>query len=130
MPYELTFTRRVEPAEGEQYINPCCYGGDIVSEQLLPLVRAGYADIQANQEDWGWFIWFRDGAVKLAIDIVCDDPETGAFRIHLTSRVKRLLGSAVKDTPELDTLRDRVVAELTRWTGAAPGVERLDEHHM
>jgi hypothetical protein len=31
-------------------------GGDAVVNQLLPSVRARYAHIQTNQEDWGWFI--------------------------------------------------------------------------
>ena len=62
MPYEISFTRPVLISDREQYINECCVGGDAVVDALLPAVRAaGYEDIQSNQEDWGWFIWFRKG---------------------------------------------------------------------
>lgn len=91
MPYELSFTKVVGIQDREQYINECCVGGDVVRDELLPLVRARYEDVQTEQEDWGWFIWFRSGPVRLAIDIFTDDPDTGTFRIHLTARVKRFV---------------------------------------
>jgi hypothetical protein len=40
MPYELSFTRRVEVTGREEYINECCIGGDVVVGQLLPLIHA------------------------------------------------------------------------------------------
>ena len=61
MPYELSFTKRVPIVDREQYINECCIGGDVVVNRLLPSVRSRYTDVQTNQEDWGWFIWFRQG---------------------------------------------------------------------
>ena len=115
MPFEVAFTKPVTIVDREQYINECCVGGDIVVDQLLPAVRARYADVQSNQEDWGWFIWFRDGGVRLAIDVHTDDADAGAFRIRLTSRVKKLLFEKEADTPELDQLRSLVEAELRRW---------------
>src|SRR5215216_5940765 len=96
----------------EQYINECCVGGDAVVDQLLPAVRSRYVDIQANQEDWGWFIWFRKGNVGLSIDVFTDDPDAGAFRVHLTSNIKRFFVSErVLDTPELEELRAFIVSE-------------------
>ena len=98
---------------------------------LLPSIRDRYDDIQENQEDWGWFIWFAKGGIRLAVDIFCDDPETGAFRIHLTSRARRfLLPERVVDTPELEELRGLIVAELDRWGAAPVSVERLDTKYM
>src|SRR5262249_818057 len=93
VPYELSFTRPIGIRDREQYINDCCVGGDIVRDALLPLVTDSTSceDVQTEQEDWGWFIWFRKGSVRLAIDIFTDDPDAGAFRIHLTSRAKRFL---------------------------------------
>ena len=118
MPYELSFTKAVGVQDREQYINECCIGGDVVRDVLLPLVSSRYEDVQTEQEDWGWFIWFRKGPVRLAIDIFTDDPEIGAFRIHLTSRVKRFLAfERVVDSPELDALRDAVVEVLSAWAG-------------
>ena len=121
MPYEIAFTRPVTIVDREQYINDCCIGGDIVVDQLLPAVRAHYTDLQTNQEDWGWFIWFRRDGVRLAIDVHTDDADAGAFRIRLTSRVKKLLFEKETDTPELDELRIFVESELRRWgaTGIA-----------
>lgn len=131
MPYEVSFTRQVPIADRDQYINECCVGGDVVVGQLLPAVRALYTDVDTNQEDWGWFIWFRKGAVKLAIDVFTDDPDEGTFRIHLTSRTKRwLLPDTVTDTPELEELRARVVSDLAGWVGGPIKVTRLDRKYM
>ena len=118
MPYELSFTKRVSIADRERYFNDCCIGGDLVTDQLMPMVQQHYTDVQTNQEDWGWFIWFRKGDVRLAIDVFTDDPDIGAFRIHLTSRVKRMLVlDAIVDTPELEELRTLVMGELSPWVG-------------
>lgn len=66
MPYELSLRKRVSIADREQYFNECCIGGDLVTDQLMPMVQQHYTDVQTNQEDWGWFIWFRKGDVRLA----------------------------------------------------------------
>jgi hypothetical protein len=127
MPYEASFTKRVEGADRDQYFNDCCVGGDIVVNQLLPAVRARYADIQTEQEDWGWFIWFRQGDVRLAIDVFTDDPDAGKFRIHLTSRTRRWgLFDRVVDTPELDGLRTLVASELATWVGGPVKITHID----
>jgi hypothetical protein len=120
MPYEVSFTKRVPVLDREDYINDCCVGGDAVRDRLLPAVQARYGEVDTNQEDWGWFIWLRQGDVSLAIDIFTDDPDEGAFRIHLTSRTKRLLlFDQIVDTPELEGLRSLVVADLAEWVGRA-----------
>lgn len=127
MPYELSFTRRVAVTDREQYINDCCIGGDMVLSQLLPALRARYGALQPQQEDWGWFIWFRKGDVRLAIDVFTDGPEAGEFRIHLTSRVKRLIVlNSVADTPELNELHGLVVAELSAWVGGPVKSEPIE----
>jgi hypothetical protein len=131
MPYEISFTRRVAIEDRDQYINDCCVGGDVVVNQLLPAVRPRYADLQTEQEDWGWFIWFRKGNVRLAIDVFTDDPDAGAFRIHLTSRTKRLLVlDTVVDSPELEEVRALVVSELAAWVGGMVTVTHLDANYM
>ena len=116
MPYELSFTKHVVVTDREQYINECCIGGDVIVDRLLPSVRQRYTDVQSEQEDWGWFIWFRKDRVKLAIDVFTDDPDVGDFRIHLTSRKRGLLFEKVADTPELEELRALVLSELSAWT--------------
>lgn len=61
----------------------------------------------------------------------CDDPDTGAFRIHLTSRRKRLLVmDQIEDGPELEELKTLVMEELRVWTGSDCTVTRLDSKHM
>ena len=131
MPYEVSFAKRVAVSDREQYINECCVGGDSVVNRLLPSVRAHYVDIQTNQEDWGWFIWFRKGRVKLAIDVFTEDSEQGLFRMHLTSRTRRLLlFDAVVDTSELEELRALVESELTAWIGNAIEIAHLDPNYM
>ena len=118
MPYELSFTKKVTVDDESIYINGCCWGGDVVRDHLLPLIQSKYQQVQTNQEDWGWFIWFKQGPVSLALDIHTDDPETGEFRIILTSRKKELFFSHQEDTPQLEHLRDLVVGDLERWAGA------------
>jgi hypothetical protein len=113
------------------YINTCCYGGDVVSDRLLPLVNEGYSSVQHNQEDWGWFIWFRRGKIELAIDIFCDNTATGAFRIHRTSRQRRLwFLDRVSDTPELEELKERMTRVITQWVGPCPRIVALDDCYM
>jgi hypothetical protein len=118
MPYEIAFTKQVPIRDREDYINECCVGGDAVVDALLPALRDRYEEIQSNQEDWGWFIWFKKGAVKLAIDVHTDDGDAGEFRIRLTSRTKRLLGYKEADTPELGELLTLVESELGKWAAA------------
>jgi hypothetical protein len=131
MPYELSFTKRVDVADREQYFNECCVGGDVVINQLLPVLRKEYGELQTNQEDWGWFAWFSEAGTDLAVDVFCDNPDTGEFRIHLTSRVRRVLfGCKVADTPPLEQLRERVLAVLVPWVGQQPQVTRLDAKYM
>ncbi len=123
MPTELSFETRLEIPDREHYINECCIGGDVVSAWLRPLVEEHYDRLQAEQEDWGWFLWFRDGDVSLAIDITCDDPDAGAYRVFLISRRRRaLVFWREVDTPELAVLEARVVDELTRRLGHPPRI--------
>ncbi len=105
MPYELSFNKKIEITDRIQYINECCYGGDIIVDRLLPTINDKFESIESNQEDWGWFIWFRKGPVSYAIDIFSDDNKATGFRIHLTSsRKKYLIFTSTIDVPELDEL--------------------------
>src|SRR5690349_20877002 len=127
MPYALSFTHPVVIGNRDDYLNDCCVGGDIVLDHILPTLRERYGDVESDEEDWGWFAWFSDGDIRLAVDVFTDDPEAGAFRIHLTSGRRRLLvGAKIVDTPELDTLRDIVVEALAAWLGTQPPVVRID----
>jgi len=127
VPYEVCFSKAVQITDRDAHINECCVGGDVIMHRLLPAVRQRFSDIQANQEDWGWFIWFRAGRVSLAIDIFTDNPETGAFRLHLTARRKRwALFDTVVDAPELEDVRQLVERELAGWTDAPCRVVRVD----
>jgi len=131
MPYELSFTKAVPITDPDQYINECCVGGDIVMNQLLPVLRVKYEDIESNQEDWGWFAWFKEAGSNLAVDVFCDNPDAGEFRIHVTSNVPRFLfGAKVIDTPELEPLLGMVVEAISKWAGQPPQVVRLDAKHM
>ena len=122
MPYELAFTKSFEvscddpEARGPRafYINDCCWGGDVVTEQLLPLVK-DYEKVFTCQEDWGWFIWFRKGDQRFEINIMCDAPKVGEFRIHLVAFRRKWLRRVVADTPELETLLGLVAAQLNFW---------------
>ena len=65
--------------------------------------------------------------MRLAIDVFTDDPDAGEFRIHLTSRVKRMIVlDTVVDTVELRELHDLVVAELSAWVGGPVKSEAIE----
>jgi hypothetical protein len=87
--------------------------------------------VQSNQEDWGWFAWFEQAKVKLAVDVFTDDPQIAQFQMHLTSRKPRFLfGAKVEDTPQLEGLRDLAVRELEAWPVAELKIERVDENYV
>jgi hypothetical protein len=132
MPYIVGFVKAVQVADPEQYINDCCIGGDIVFDELLPALRERYGSyLQSNQEDWGWFAWFEQSGIKLAVDVHTNDHKAREFRLHLTSRRPRLLlGAKVQDTPELEQLRELVVSQLQSWPVERLTVERVDEKYM
>jgi hypothetical protein len=132
MPYIVGFVKPVSIADPEQYINDCCIGGDIVLERLLPALRERYgSDVQSNQEDWGWFAWFEQSDIRLAVDVHTHDHTLGEFQLHLTSRRPRfLLGAKVQDTPELEQLLELVVSQLRSWPVERLAVERVDEKYM
>jgi hypothetical protein len=131
VPYELAFIKHLAISDREKYWNDCCVGGDFVRDALLPVVGARYDGIETNQEDWGWFIWFSESGVDLAVDIFCDDAERGEFRVHLTSRVRRFLfGAKVSDTPELETLREEVAGALGQWAEMTPRLTKLNDKYM
>lgn len=132
MPYIISFVRPVQISDREQYINDCCIGGDVVLDRLLPALRERYgSDLLSNQEDWGWFAWFQQAGIKLAVDIHTNDHALGEFQVHLTSRRPRLLLSAkVQDTAQLEQLRELVVSQLQAWSVERLEVERVDEKYM
>ncbi len=128
MPYTLTFSKQVEIADTDLYINDCCIGGDVVLDRLLPALREKYGnDLQWNQEDWGWFVWFEDGPIKLAVDISTDD-DRSKFQMQLTSRRPRfILSDKVEDGTELEALRELIVRRLKDWPVSKLTVERVNE---
>lgn len=128
MPYTLTFSKQVEIADTDLYINDCCIGGDVVLDRLLPALREKYGnDLQSNQEDWGWFVWFDDGPVKLAVDISADD-DRSMFQMQLTSRRPRfILSDKVEDGAELEALRELIVRRLKDWPVSKLTVEWVSE---
>ncbi|MGI9232572.1 MAG: hypothetical protein ACR2RD_02985 [Woeseiaceae bacterium] len=130
MPYELRFNKSIPVDDPEDYWNECCWGGDRVSDHLLPMIRSNYQKIQHDQEDWGWFIWFRQGRTKLAVDVFCEDPKTGTYRIFLTSQVKRLVsGYHIVDADELIGLKSKVRKELEGWVEGDIVETLLDKNH-
>ena len=116
MSYELSFRKPIAVPDDDIYFNDCCYGGDVVSQRLLPTIRERYGAVRANQEDWGWFVWFDDRSASLAVDIFCDDRENGRYRIHLTSRRRKwFFLNSVVDVPELEDLKTLVMKLFDGW---------------
>jgi hypothetical protein len=132
MPYAVTFSKKVDIQDPDQYINDCCIGGDVVLDRLLPALKRKYGDdLQANQEDWGWFAWFDHGPVKLAVDIFTDDHKNLEFQILLTSRRPRfILKDRVEDGSELESLKELVVSELSAWSVSGLVVQHVNEKYL
>jgi hypothetical protein len=127
MPYEIVFQKMLPVADEGLYISDCCFGGDVVCDTLLPALERRYDAPLANQEEWGWRLRMETGGVDLAVDVFCEDAFIGDYKLQLTSRVSGNKGTGpLVDLPQLDALRDTVVAVLTAWLGTAPGVVRLD----
>jgi hypothetical protein len=126
MPYVIRFTRPVQITDRDRYFNDCCVGGDIVLERLLLPMRERYGiELKPDQEDWGWFVWFGQAGIKLAVDVHTEDHMLWKFQLQLTSRRPRfLLGDKVHDTPELEQLRELVIAQLRSWPVEGLSVER------
>ena len=128
MPFEvsLTLPGLSVPADVE-YINDCCWGGDVIARQLSPHVKERYRAVESGQEDWGWYVWITDRDCRLEIDIFCDSRERTEFRIHLVSvRRRRLRPNVIVDLPSLDDLKDFVVPILESWSRRPCGVARLE----
>lgn len=132
MPYILTFSKQVEIPATKQYINDCCIDGDVVLNQLLPVFRDHYdAKLRSSQEDWGWFVWFKAGSVKLGIDIFTEDPKHFYFKVLLTSHRSRLLRTdTIEDRTELELLRELVVQVLSDWSVTALTVQQVNKKYL
>jgi len=102
-----------------------------VLDRLLPALRNKYGDdLQSNQEDWGWFAWFEDGPIKLAV-VVSTDDDRSTFQVMLTSRRPRfILSDKVEDCAELEALRELVVQQLTDWPVSNLRAERVNEKYL
>lgn len=130
MPYEITFRKSLKVDDKAAYINECCYGGDIVADYLRPALSDRFGVPEPFQEDWGWFLWFDDDQVRLAVDVFCDDPVAGDFRIHLTSRKKRWWRpDEVTDGPQLEELRSTIEAALGSWSDSSVRIVQLDRRY-
>lgn len=113
MPYEVTFTKRAD--------------AQAVAARILPALRQRFGDqLEADQEERSGSIRFDDGPVSLAVDIFCDDQQTGRYRIHLMSKTKRFAFlKRVEDVPQLEELKRIVAGEIAEWTGKLPDVAPL-----
>jgi hypothetical protein len=124
MPYEIAFARQLTVADTSHYSNPGCWGGDVVINEIAPLISERFESIRTGQEYWGWYIWFRRGRISLAVNVFCDDLEKCEFLIHLYSHVKtwKILTSVV-DTPDLEEVLQLVRSKIETWAGSCEVVK-------
>jgi len=76
----------------EQFINPCCFGQDLVVWLRRKLLERGLEVIAPDQEDWGWYIevehrgsWYFVGIGGNA-DESSEKPNQGEWRIMVEKR--------------------------------------------
>jgi hypothetical protein len=119
MAYEIRFTKNFTPPDPSLYNNNSCWGGDLVTQQLLPDITPNFEDVESGQEDWGWFIWCWHDKVRLEINIICDAPQTGGFRIQLYANKKTLPFLTGPENPEeLEKIRQLVCTRVEAWAGS------------
>ncbi|HET9839200.1 MAG TPA: hypothetical protein VFR84_13265 [Candidatus Angelobacter sp.] len=115
MAYEITFAAKAAIPDRGIYINDCCWGGDVIRDRLLPILRRRHDDIQTNQEDWGWFIWMDRRPYWIAIDIMCNDKESGEFLIHISATYRKWFWSKAVELEEVRLLKEIVVKALAEF---------------
>jgi hypothetical protein len=111
MQYVAIFHHKFEITDAKQYINRCCYGGDILVSLIEPHLRENNFKIgKSGQEDWGWFIWFDKQKCGYSIDIGLEDEELWKYKIFViekTSFWKRLFSkSSESNLDEICSLVD------------------------
>ena len=86
---------------GEHFINPCCFGEDVVSWFRSKLVERGIQVTRTGQEDWGWYLFAHSGEIRYFVgvggnsDESSPDPDQGEWRLVIERRRtlwERLLG--------------------------------------
>ena len=115
MAYEIEFAVTLTVADPEIYINDCCWGGDVIRDRLLPVVKDGYSSVQTCQEDWGWFIWMDRGPQRTGVDIYCDDKDSGAFRIHIYGSRRKWFLLKFVDGDDIEHVKELTINEINKW---------------
>lgn len=129
MPYHLRFTKPLTIVDRGRYRHPSSVGGDQVIEQLLPALEVSYGRVESRQEGDGWQACFEQNGAQLSVDVHASEERGGAFEVQLTSRTrKRLFGTRLQDTAELESLRELVADELRAWHVGGLAVERVEVH--
>ena len=87
MQYVAIFHHKFEITEAKQYINRCCYGGDILLSLIEPhLSENDFKISKSDQEDWGWFIWCDKKKYRYSIDIGLEDEEHWKYKIFVIEK--------------------------------------------
>jgi hypothetical protein len=133
MQYVAIFHHEVAIKDKNQYINPCCYGGDVIGNLLQPRLRdAGFTIDLFDQEDWGWFLWLKKGKSGYSIDIGLEEEAQWKFKLFVVGKQSFLTQLFKKDKqPHLkelcqiidSTLRSIGIDDLSWWEADRNGTE-------
>lgn len=117
MAYEIEFTTTVTPLVEKSYINACCWGGDVICDRLLSQASIWkmYGSAISGQEDWGWYIWIRQGRRMHRIHVQCDDIKSSVFRMQVYSSEKSWFKWKDVDFSDTDRINLAVAAEIRKW---------------
>jgi hypothetical protein len=127
VPLELTFALPgLQPPADADYINDCCWGGDVITARLLAALPRSHRDVDTGQEDWGWYLWITEGDLRLEFNVFCHSPAQASFQAHLIAlRRRRILSNIIIDHPALDELAALAIPLLESWSGRPCAVLRL-----
>ena len=115
--------REVKP----HFINPCCFGEDLVAwllTELAPLTAAGFEFSPPIQEDYGWGLWANHGKDPcwVALSYVGEGPteDPGQWVVSITYDAGLNLFKRLFHKPNVEAfsqLRDQVWQSLKSKSG-------------
>ena len=100
---------------GDDFINDCCFGEDLITWLREKLLSAGYDVDEPGQEDWGWLVEVQRGSEKYNVGTSGNSdedparPDYGEWRVFVEPH---------------RSLKDRLL-KRTNENNLAPVIDRL-----
>ena len=109
----LDLNTPIEADPDTEYFNDCCIGGDRIAARVGEAVKDFPGELDHGQEDWGWFVWVREGKCTRMCNITTYDEDGVTFGVRIEGEEKKgwFRTRALTDE-ELDGWRAAIVGTL------------------